>query len=673
MIGTDVRTRFAAFMLIVALLASLVVAVFRLRTEDHARRVEIAMDYTDFLALARSYNYNPSAFLIALRRAGLTSLALTEELGANVGDAGKAYATTGAALLNQARLAPLSDPVLASLVRANHIDADAVYLLVYDRPTFERYREQLALHFEPKTVRVLRKSAPWLIEVRTQIDYFNNTALGIPTDQIALAKKLGLLIIPRFQNDERFAQPQMEALFDSVLARDRLVSTVIFFGLRNQVLGYPDHLPDAGAVFKEHDAQSRRPFNFGAIETYDDSQIQKGNETLARLIPGQTVRVQAIAKTELDKIKLDEVVARYVLGVRERNVRVVYLRPWGHQDGDLSIEKTNVEMVKQIADELKLHGFELGRATPIPEYHGTKHLAITVAIGVAALAVPSLFVLLLGVFGWYRPSYAAIAYAATILLYLGGMATHRDLLARSIIALVGAVLFETAAILTLAPAFSEEPSPKLGEQFLRSIGWTLAVTGVALLGALVVVGLMSAPLTMEEIERFRGVKLVLALPPLIALVLYLFSGRFNAGIQRSRDVFMAPVQAYQLLLGIVIVAAGTLLLMRSGNTSDIAPSQLELSLRHGLTAVLNVRPRFKEFVIGFPMMMLVPALTVTHRRAVGWLLALCIGVGIGDVVDTFSHLHTPIEISLIRVFLGLVIGGLIGGALIAIYRRFAVR
>ena len=98
------RTRYAAIVLIFALLASLAVAAFRVRTESHARRVEIAMDFQDFDALARSYNYNPAAFLIALRRAGLTSLAVTEELGGNVGTDGKAYVTTGAALINQARI-----------------------------------------------------------------------------------------------------------------------------------------------------------------------------------------------------------------------------------------------------------------------------------------------------------------------------------------------------------------------------------------------------------------------------------------------------------------------------------------------------------------------------------------------------------------------------------------
>jgi hypothetical protein len=663
-IGTDARTRYAAFILIVALLASLAVGIFRFRAESEAQRVEIAMDYTDFFQTARAYNYNPEGFLVALRRAGLTSLALTEELGGNVGDSGNAYATTGAALLNQARLAPLSDPLLRQLVRSNRIARDAVYLLISDPVAYQRYRTQLPLHFEPASVRVLRATKPWLIEVRTQIDYFNTVGLGIPVDQLELAKRLGLLVIPRLQNDERFGAPQIDGVVNDVFKYDSKISTMIFFGLRNEVLGYPDHLEDTANVFKAH------PYmNFGSIETYDESQVQKGNDGLAKLIPGRTVRVQAIARTELDKIKLDEAVGRYTLGVRERNVRVVYLRSWTREEGNLTIEQTNVAMVKQIADELKSHGFRLGRATPIPLYHGNN----PILVGIAALAVPSIFVLLLGVFGWYRRSWAIWAYALTIVLYVAGVAIHHDLLVRSIIALCGALLFATAAFLVLQGAFAEEPSPQLGPQLVRSITWMLAATGVALLGALVVVGLMSSPLTMEEIERFRGVKLVLALPPLIALVAYLFSGRFQAGLERPRDLFLAPIRLYQLLVGIVIIGAGVLLVMRSGNQSDIAPSQFELSMRHVLAATLSVRPRLKEFGIGFPLMMLIPALLPAHRRIIGWLLALGVGVGIGDVIDTFSHLHTPLVISLTRIANGLLIGAIIGAIAIVIYRRFTLR
>jgi Family of unknown function (DUF5693) len=653
------RTRYAAIVLLVAMLACIVVALFRARAEFHANRVELAMDFTDFDALARSYDYNPAAFLVALRRAGLTSLALTEELGANVGDDGKAYVTTGAALLNQSRISPIRDPLLARLVGSHSIVSGAVYLLVFDAATYHRYRTQLALHFSPRSVHVLRATKPWLIEIRTQIDYFNALALGIPTDQIALARRLALLVVPRFQNDERYGPNQIDATFNDVLQYDPKVSTVIFFGLANQVLGYPDHLPDTAVSFKRH------VFNFGSIETYDASQVQKGNDTLARLIPGRTVRVQAIAKTELDKLKLDDAIARYVLGVRERNVRVVYLRPWTHQDGDRSIEATNVEMIKGIANELRASGLRLGRATPIPQYHGNNRILV----GIASLAVPSIFILLLDLFGWYRRRVAVIAYALTILLYLGGVLSHHDAFARSVIALVGALLFATVALLVLIPAWRELPANLVGTQLLRSVGWTLAATGIALLGALVVVGVLSSPLTMEEIERFRGVRLILALPPLIALCLYLFDSRFGAGAQRPRDVFLSPVLTYQLLAGIAVIGLGALMLVRSGNDSDISPSPFEIALRHALTHVLSVRPRFKEFVVGFPCMMILPALLPAHRRAIGWLLALGIGVGVGDVIDTFSHLHTPLEISVLRVVIGLVIGCIVGAIVIWIYRR----
>jgi hypothetical protein len=658
----DPRARYAACILIIGLLASLAVAAFRLRTESHARRVEIAMDYSDFIQLARSYDYNPAAFLIALRRAGLTSLALTEELGSDIGTNGKAYAATGGALVSQAALTPIADPLLASLARAKKLDPSAVYLIVTDAATFARYREQLPLHFMRKSVRVLRDRYPWLIEVHTQLDYFDGEGLGIPTDQLLLAKRLGLLVIPRLQNDERFARPQMEAQIADVLRIDPKVSTVVFFGLRNQVWGYPDHLPDAGAVF--HDPG--HVFNFGSIETYDPSQVQKGGETLGKEIPGRTVRVQAIARTELEKISLDDAVDRYVLGVRERNVRVVYLRSWQHQDGNLTIEQTNVEMVRRIAGALKAHGFRLGRATPVPAYRGDNR----VLVGLAALCVPSIFTVLLILLGWYRRDLVVAAYAATIVLYVAGIALHHDLFARSVIALAGALLFEVAAFLALAPAFADAPKNGVFDQSLRSARWTLVATGVALLGALVVVGLMSSPLAMEEIERFRGVKLVLAVPPVAALLLYLFSGKFPIGSTRARDVLVSPIQAYQLFAGIVIIACGALLVMRSGNESEVAPSHLELVVRHVLESALSVRPRFKEFLVGYPSMMLVAALVPAHRRAVGWLLALGAGVGIGDIVDTFSHLHTPLFISVLRIVNGLWIGILIGAIVIWIYRRF---
>ncbi|MFN2450203.1 MAG: DUF5693 family protein [Candidatus Baltobacteraceae bacterium] len=657
------RTRYAAFVLLLALLASLFIAATRYRVEQRTNRVELAVDYNDLLAFARSYNYNMDVLLVNMRRAGLTSLALSEELGGSLTSSMSRYgfAISGTALLDAARVSPLANPTLARLVRSNSVRADEVFILAYDKPSFDRYMQQLPLHFERSGIRVLHRGAPYVIALRTQVDYFNSVGLGIPSDQVSLARKLGFFVEPRLQNDERLQGAQIGAMFDDVGA-GKWLSTAIFFGLRNQVLGFPDHLKDTADAFSAHPQT-----NFGMIETGDPTQAQKGYAELAKLIPGRTVRVQAISKPELDKLTVPVIVARYELGARERNVRVVYLRPFLHAYNGLSGEKTNVEIVREIALDLRGHGFRLGRASPVPQtYKGNSPLAV----GMAALAAPSMFVLLLGWYGAYRRRWAVAAYALTVLVIAGGYLSHHDVLARSVVALAGALLFAAAAFTALDGAFNETPKARFGAQLAVSIRWTVLATVVALLGALTVVGVMSAPLLMEEVDTFRGVKLVLGLPPLIALALYLFTSRFNARLGNAREAFAAPIRIYQIIVACIVLGAGALLLMRSGNQSDIAPSNFELALRHHLTALLSVRPRFKEFVLGFPLMMLVPALTPSDRRICGILLALAAGIGIGDVIDTFSHLHTPLLISLERVFLGLVLGILIGALFIALYRRF---
>ena len=111
----------------------------------------------------------------------------------------------------------------------------------------------------------------------------------------------------------------------------------------------------------------------------------------------------------------------------------------------------------------------------------------------------------------------------------------------------------------------------------------------------------------------------------------------------------------------MIIGGAYVLQARSGNQSDITPSSFELALRSHLTSILSVRPRFKEFLIGFPALMLVPALIAAdRRRTFGWLFVLAIGMGLGDVVDTFSHLHTPLVISVLRIVNGAVLGAIVG-------------
>ena len=642
--------------LVIGLLACLEVTIRRERHEQRANRVEIAMDDQDFQSLARSYAYDQRAFLIALRRAGLTSLAVQEELGGQVSSSPGAAFYAGTALLDQARLTGFHDPVFARLA-VHGIRSDEVYLVAYDAPTAARYSRQLPLKFSARAVRLLRARLPVVYAIRTQPDYFGTVGLGLPEDRIALARELGLLLVPRLQNDERFRGPQIDALLSDAVAGNH-AHTVVFFGLRNQVLGYPDNI-DATA-----NVMHTLKLNFGAIETYDIKQNQAGNESLAQDLPNQTVRVQAIAKLEQDKLRPEEIVQRYDLGVRERNVRVVYLRPFGHQWAGRSIEATNVEIVRQIAQGIHAAGLRIGPATPFDQFdtHWWE-------IAIASLAVPAIVLLLLLEFGIADPRWAVAVIVADLVLVDISFVVHHEMAVRKLLALIGAVAFPVAGFAAIAPLLRAPRAPTTGAAILDGLRVLAIATSITLGGALVIVGLLSTPLTMTEIDRFTGVKLVLIAPPLLFLLLYLFTPRWRANVD-PRRLAEAPVTVLQLIAGVVLLGAGYLVLVRSGNQSDIAPSSLELALRAHLTTLLQVRPRFKEFVVGFPALMLAATLLPVDRARWGWLFALAIGVGLGDVVDTFSHLHTALAVSVLRLVNGAVLGAIIGAVAIVAYRRW---
>jgi hypothetical protein len=650
--------RIVLLVLTIGLLAALFVTIRRERHEAANRSVEIVMDDADFSALAKAGGLDEAAFLTKLRDAGLTSLAVTEELGASISAAPSANAFSGSALLDQARVAPLGDPLLAALVRTNAIRADTMYLIAYDAPTARRYAEQLPLRFDPVTIQQLRAKLPAVWAIQTTSDYFGAETFGLPLDRVALAQRLGLLLVPRLQSDEGSSRMQIRSIVDDA-KRDARVHTVIFFGLRNEVLGYPDHTDAAAA------ALTADHLNFGSVEVYDPKQEQLGDADLARRLPERLVRVQAIAKPEADKLTPDEIVARFLLGVNERNIRVVYLRPYYHQWSGRSIEATNVEIVRRIANGIRADHKRLGPASSFAAFGITP---LTIAL--VSLTVPASLLLLLEAFGIAGARWVAAFVLADLLFVGAGYASHHDIIVRKLLALTAGLAFPAVGMLAAAWAFRGDAAPwiRTGNAYARGLIALVLAIAVTLCGALAIVGLLSTLLTMTEIDRFLGVKYVLALPPLIALGLYFFTDRFGAKIE-PRAAAQTPVRVIQLLVGLVLVAAAYIVLERSGNQSDIAPSAFELALRSHLTTILQVRPRFKEFVVAWPALMLLPALVAEDRRRWGWLFVLAVGVGLGDLIDTFSHLHTPLLVGVERVVNGGVLGALIGAIVVFAYCR----
>jgi Family of unknown function (DUF5693) len=666
--------RLALAAIIAGTLAALLIAWDRFRFEMLDRSVEITMDQQDLSDFAHAFGYNMDELLQQMRRAGLTSVAVYEEQGVRVNNANHALALSGQQLIDSGRVSPLGDPLLEAMWHAHRLDPNSMYLIVYDAPTLTRYLTVLPNQLEPRNVRVVRASLPAIVAVKTQIDFFNSLGLGIPDDIARQVRRAGLLVDPRVQNNERMGPARIDATFAQMLAGGR-IGTVIFFGQGNEVLGYPFNLDATADAFRAADV------NFGDVEAYSADQIQKGSITLARKIVNQTVRVQAISKIELDKLDLDTVIGRYLLGVRERNIRVIYLRPFPHviqrplADGTLvteSAEATNLEMLRRLRDGLAANGFSTGRAHGFVNF---KSPNLEVLYCVVALGVVGAFLLLLDLYAWANAWMAWTSFGITLAAYVASALLAHDYIVRQIWALGGALTFALLAGTVAAPYFSSAGSHQadsFASSVTRGAVCMLRSAGVAILGGFFVAALLSQATFMIEVQQFLGTKVLLAGPPLILLILYAFTPVFGMR-QRLGEVASSPLRAWQFFAILVLAAAAVLLLIRSGNQPDIGVSGFEQHLRGVLTTLVGARPRFKEFLVGYPALVLLPALTPAHRRTIGWLIILAAGIALSDVIDTFSHIHTPLLVTVLRIVNGLLFGLIAGIIVQLIYRRLFVR
>jgi len=183
-----------------------------------------------------------------------------------------------------------------------------------------------------------------------------------------------------------------------------------------------------------------------------------------------------------------------------------------------------------------------------------------------------------------------------------------------------------------------------------------AVTLVSLLAALIIAGTLSETDFMLKLSLFSGAKLALLLPPLAVFFILAYENK-NLFDKRTAGILTV------IILGIIITAV----IARSGNYSmPLLP--FEKGLREWFENVFVARPRFKEFLIGHPAMLLglylYPRAKLSLEKiAAVFLLALGM-LGQTSLINTFCHPQADFMISVLRTVFGLLAGAAIGGVLI---------
>ena len=117
------------------------------------------------------------------------------------------------------------------------------------------------------------------------------------------------------------------------------------------------------------------------------------------------------------------------------------------------------------------------------------------------------------------------------------------------------------------------------------------------------------------------------------------------------------LKLYHFVIGICILTVLYIYITRSGNGGNA--SEFELKIRAFMEKVLYVRPRTKEFLIGYPALFM--AYYLYNKNIKNYQYILILGsIATMSTVNTFTHLHTPFLYSLLRTIYGVVFGAGIG-------------
>ncbi|EPZ60386.1 hypothetical protein H477_1219 [[Clostridium] sordellii ATCC 9714] len=111
---------------------------------------------------------------------------------------------------------------------------------------------------------------------------------------------------------------------------------------------------------------------------------------------------------------------------------------------------------------------------------------------------------------------------------------------------------------------------------------------------------------MLKLKSFSGVKFLYVLPPVLITIWVVLS--INMGQIKNLKSLKSikyeiikkfkKLRLYHLVIGICILAAIYIYVSRSGNGGNA--SEFELKIRAFMEKILYVRPRTKEFLIGYP-------------------------------------------------------------------------
>lgn len=614
----------------------------RHRADLAARSVALAVTYGEAVELARRLGVPPQDAFAALRRAGATAV-LAKELTTGLLD-GVAVLTPRDLQVLAAQGGPLVG-LAAEAARRREWNA----FLLGPPQRIAELEPILAAKGVPASRISLEGAGPAqqgagaaeALAVPLTPAELDRIGLGFPVERLRELEQAGFDTFVQLRDREDEAAP-LGPLLEPLRRLQRL--RAVFFN-DPALPGYPERLGELTAELQRLGAP------VGVIEGFP----QEGLPALVGALGGRAVRLHAIREEELQAYPPERAVERYRLAAAERTIRVLLVRVYPDRDPRLALARTEA-VLQGLGRRLAQEGLTPGppAVLPVPELRPAALLALTAGLGAALALAGSLA-------GLFAPG--AVAGAALVGLGTALIASGRAYTWMKLAAMAVSLAFPVLGVLAVFRVRPRTPGAALAA--------LLAATAVSAAGGLWQLALQAHPQFVLRTDVPPGTKLAAVLPPLLVAAL---AARGRPGrddparrrwtwdatraLREARRLLARPVPAAWLLLAPAVALLAAVYVSRTGNQPLLPPLPAERALRAWLDDVLGVRPRFKEFLVGHPALLLAACRGARSPwDALLWGLA---AVGQVSVVNTFSHAHTPVAVSVLRTVHGVWLGAMLG-------------
>ncbi|MFZ4199909.1 DUF5693 family protein [Lysinibacillus sp. NPDC056220] len=601
--------------------------MMRWNAEQSNDSYEIVIPYDEIQTANKNSDLTMDEILSSLKEAGLTTVSLEPLTLKEMEKQNLITVYKENDLAAQLLFTPYKDAV--------DVTKSGSYIRV---PENESYRKLIMDSVEPEEVQIGEEAFYFLPTSNHNFDL--KTPIGYDQPAIDMISKHGLGYVFKVENA------------DNEVANAKLVNQLLALkdGSSGRLLGQGDEAIGFGQekgnqlVEKLSDAG----YYFYTIE----SNPLKGENKIAQMTDYNMIRLHSININRQTKLKLNESIDRTTRAVKERNIRSIFYHIKTTGNAKENVEQT-IDYLNGVHDAMPDH-FQPGEPKLFDQ------VAVPAWVTAAVLVAGILFTFIVSDLIKWMPLRIAAAGFMTVLAI--AYFILKSTLFLQAFALIIAVLAPTYAVIKSAQGSTK--MSKILVQYLKAVA-------ISLIGIVIVIGLLNGNAFMTGFATFKGVKLVYLIPIMGVLLFTLIEinrladQNINKSLSNTVTLLNKELKYWHVLLLIVVAGIGLFYISRTGNSGSV--SDLELAFRQWLENTLYVRPRTKEFLIGFPFFVLALYVMGINRKW-GSILLVPGVIGFLSIVNTFTHLHIPVAVSVLRTLYSVSLGFVIGLVFILIFK-----